>query len=310
MPRRIAIVALLVSLAACTGRAAPDGGGGDTTTTTPGRLTPLVVPALSVPSGRAGIPGVYLPVEIMVGAADGSGAVLLSALPCDATFAALAAGEWDVVSDTEPGPELAFLTMFQYGFTRAMVLERRGERLLARGTGQMLIVDEPEEVPPPSDDCIVHLTRLYAAPLTLTGAMPVEGSVTSFPLRCVQLADSLAVSMGYQAPGSWVSLTFELPSEAVGEHPILGGSLELSGLPLDVPPWEMLETLVGVDDDFDDDFDDDALGFEAEAIAEVVGTATVTSADPLQGTVVITEIISSWDGTSATLEASFSCPTR
>src|SRR3990172_9369132 len=168
-----------------------------------------------------------------------------------------------------------------------MALQRGDDQVLVRGVGSALIVDDPEEAPPSIDDCILHLTRLQSAPLTLTGPVPVDGPVTAFPLRCFIEGVATFVSMGYQAPGAWIALTFELASSQPGEHPV-AGSLELSGLPIDRPPWEIFETILGTDEDG-------------------VGTATVTSSEPLEGTVRLTELVALPDGVPVTLEAPFAC---
>src|SRR3972149_6262073 len=93
------------------------GGAGPTGPLPPGSETPLVVPAVGVPPGPTLIPGIYLPPEVLVASADAFGATLIAALPCDEVFDVLAAGEWEVVSRTEPTPEVALLTMFAYGLT-------------------------------------------------------------------------------------------------------------------------------------------------------------------------------------------------
>lgn len=298
--RSHALVVVLVA-SACSGGGDP-GGGGPTGTLPPGSETPLVVPAIGLPPGPTLIPGIYLPPEVLVASADASGATLIAALPCDEVFDVLAAGEWEVMSRTEPSPEVAVFTMFAYGLATAMVLQRGDDQVLVRGFGSALIVDDPEEAPPSIDDCILRLAWLQSAPLTLTGPMPVDGPVTAFPVRCLILAGAMFVSMGYQAPGAWIDLTFELASSQPGEHPVAGGSLELSGFPIDRPPWEIFATLLGTDED-----ESVGVGLEVEAAADVVGTATVTSSEPLEGTVRLTELVAQPDGVPVTLEAPFAC---
>ncbi len=219
---------------------------------------PPIEPSESVPA----FPGLYVTPDIAV-VGDGTYAKIISAIDCAGTRAQLSAGDWTLAAELDlipPGSEAAA----SLGGAHWMLLRRGGDQALVKLYGDA--------------QCSGSIEPVAASRFVVSGAQTVDADAKILPFYCFEASDGLVwIREFYDIDGGWLGQTEFYVVPTVGSHDLdatmLGSvseSLAHPGRPL-FAAWASAPP--------DDGGSDLALG---ESFA---GRVVVDSVDPISGTV-------------------------
>lgn len=327
VPPRLAVSAVAFVLAACsstvpplTAPAAPvttaepgatDDGSQNVVPTGPVTSPPGSSPSPDVPPAQL-LPwrGLYQTPDMLLHAADPSEddtrIVRLETMrECGHAIDVLASGEWRMTSRAVFPAAWSFAVLFAFGFTAAAVLERGGDTLLVKAKGHGITADDPAEIPGADLDlpvdlaagCSLSITPVPQVPVQATGVLGGTTSGRRYGLRCIDVAGVAAVKVAYETEAGWAFVDLEFPftegTHEASQVQVLAGTVDRS-------LWQLAadaaaEGVEGIEDPR-------LIEFEAQA----PGSVSVTSTDPLAGTIDLPSLVGE-DGERLSLSAGFDC---